>query len=402
MAKIWPLAILTVKAIFEIIYGICLWPLRSLKEVPQIYFISSETNTKVLRACDSILKCFEPSPWAPGCASQTLFAAFKYPKSTIPYSRKDFVAMDDGANVILDWKEPKYIASDAPIVVVCHGIEGSSDSYGVRWFTDMAFRSGWRSVVFNRRGHGGASILPMGKKENQLRTIKAYPMHCDTQDMNSVAQFVKASFPEAHMVLVGFSAGANLVVKYLGEYKDSPFCAGASICNGHELDPLTMQYQNDPIANALMTAALQRLLVANLIDLKEICTERSLEIDWKKLLEETDVRAFEEQLMLPLYPEFKSLKAFYVHNSSHGHFKHITVPLLSLASLDDLLIRPDLARHAAVASKINSNIFSIITKQGGHLGWLTGWKGRWWMMDLTFCFLKAILDGKQPKEPVAA
>lgn len=45
-------------------------------------------------------------------------------------------------------------------------------------------------------------------------------------------------------MLVGFSLGANLAVKYLGEVQDHPFMAAVSACNGHELVPLTKELKN--------------------------------------------------------------------------------------------------------------------------------------------------------------
>ena len=63
-------------------------------------------------------------------------------------------------------------------------------------------------------------------------------MHCDMEDMSTVVQHVHIRFPRATKLLVGFSAGANIVVKYLGaHFKENPFAAAVSVCNGHELVP---------------------------------------------------------------------------------------------------------------------------------------------------------------------
>eukprot|EP00798_Chlamydomonas_sp_ICE-L_P011547 gene11547-34262_t len=128
-------------------------------------------------------------------------------------------------------------------------------------------------------------------------------------------------------------------------------------------------------------------------DVKYICKERGLEIDFKTLATTSDVRTFEEALILPLYPkEFKDLDDYYEKSSSHQYLKDVQVPLLTLCNLNDPLITPELANIPVEASKSNPNIFCVTTRRGGHLGWLTGWDGRWWKMDLILAFIDSILS----------
>ncbi|GLC77438.1 DNA mismatch repair protein msh7 [Pleodorina starrii] len=68
--------------------------------------------------------------------------------------------MSDGVAVALDWKtvDPA-LPPDAPLVVVCHGLGGHSRTNSCNGVTEALARRGWRVVVYNRRGHGGSSLL---------------------------------------------------------------------------------------------------------------------------------------------------------------------------------------------------------------------------------------------------
>ena len=190
------------------------------------------------------------------------------------------------------------------------------------------------------------------------------------------------------MLLVGFSAGANLAVKYLGtRAAESPFVCAVSVCNGHELVPLTHDFVERPMANAIMTNALQSLLAARLEEMKQIALAKTLQLDFDKLRKTVNVREFEEMLMLPLNQQFNTLDDYYTANSCGVHMKYIRVPLLTMATSDDPLIGADLANHAVIASNTNPNIICVQTERGGHLGWLSGWRGKWWMMDVIERFL---------------
>ncbi len=89
-----------------------------------------------------------------------------------------------------------------------------------------------------------------------------------------------------------------------------------------------------------------------------------------------------------------------VHKNFDSHVMHpimhplqdITIPLLTMATRDDPLIHPNLPNHAINASKTNPNVFSVTTNTGGHLGWLTGWSGKWWQQEVVFTFLDAFME----------
>lgn len=52
--------------------------------------------------------------------------------------------------------------------------------------------------------------------------VKAFPVHADVDDFAQVLVHMRAKYPKAPMLAIGFSMGSNVLVKYLGQYGQSP------------------------------------------------------------------------------------------------------------------------------------------------------------------------------------
>lgn len=99
-----------------------------------------------------------------------------------------------------------------PIIVIEHGLTGGSYEAYVRHIlaTACAPKSdgglGYRGVVINFRGCAGVPIT----------SPRLYSAAC-TDDYASGVLFVERLFPQAKKIGLGFSLGANVVTRYLGE-----------------------------------------------------------------------------------------------------------------------------------------------------------------------------------------
>ena len=88
----------------------------------------------------------------------------------------------------------------------------------------------------------------------------------------------------------------------------------------------------------------------------------------------------------------------------------MSIPLLVVHALDDPLVtwRTVAAnqgiRHPAILTQHVENLFLLLTKRGGHVGWPTGllpfvdkWK---WMSDVSYGFVEAVQKAKASGEPI--
>lgn len=95
---------------------------------------------------------------------------------------------------------------DAPLVVVCHGLEGSSEAVYVRELLACARARGLAGAALNFRGCSG-----------EMNRLPRYYHSGETGDLRIVVERLSRERPGRPLLLAGFSLGGNVVAKYLGE-----------------------------------------------------------------------------------------------------------------------------------------------------------------------------------------
>ncbi|GIL56813.1 hypothetical protein Vafri_12124 [Volvox africanus] len=271
-----------------------------------------------------------------------------------------------------------------------------------------------------------AAAAPVAKPDPEAlrRTRKAFPQHADTEDFQVVLQHIRAARPQALMMAVGFSMGSNVLVKFLGEHppasprhtantspegsqkreegfrKDTereedpknPLAAAISVSNGYDIIEGTRNLVSSrPMADRIITAALHKLLRRRLPEVHAICAAHGLLVDFDEVLACNTIRDFERGLMLPICGH-DDLDEYYRNNNCREALMDVRTPLLCLSARDDPIIDPSLLRHAKDAAATNPHILLAVTGRGGHLGWLQGWTGKSWMMDVIVQFVESVVQ----------
>jgi len=163
------------RALFEVVISIFTYPFVDRKEQPELAMQETSLNKYILQACPA-LSSFQPAWWACGPFSQTMAASFTKPHPS-KYTR-EMLTLSDNVEVALDWKAKPGFPDDAPVVVALHGLGGCSDSRYLELFSDCCIQQGWRCIVYNRRGHGGTSLLPKSydRKSDSTRQPSKEPL----------------------------------------------------------------------------------------------------------------------------------------------------------------------------------------------------------------------------------
>ncbi len=118
----------------------------------------------------------------------------RYRRERIPTPDDDFLD--------LDWS----VSGHERLVVLCHGLEGSTAAAYMRGMVRVFNRAGWDALGINFRGCSGSPN----------RRVRSYHSGA-TEDLATVLQHVRQVSDYPRIGLVGFSLGGNLVLKYLGE-----------------------------------------------------------------------------------------------------------------------------------------------------------------------------------------
>ncbi|CAM3951472.1 putative esterase YheT [Pseudomonas reidholzensis] len=137
---------------------------------------------------------------------------------------RERVWLADGDFIDLDWHGPH--VHDAPLVVVLHGLTGSSSSPYVKGLQHALQVRGWASVAVNWRGCSGEPNL----------LARSYHSGA-SEDLAEIIRHLRAQRPLAPLYAVGYSLGGNVLLKYLGESGlDSQLQAAVAVSVPFRLD----------------------------------------------------------------------------------------------------------------------------------------------------------------------
>ncbi|KAI8098535.1 Alpha/Beta hydrolase protein [Halteromyces radiatus] len=309
---------------------------------------------------------YHPTPYLFNGHLQTAYAA--YYKGTlsmddIKYER-DYLPMSDGGQIALDWfpalpkTNDQPLLVDTPTLVCLHGLTGGSHESYIRGLLEVVTAApfNYQSVVINNRG--------CGKSE-----LKTPHLFCGayTEDIRVAMKRIRSQLkPGTPMIAIGFSLGANILVKYLGEEGDKvPLTAAISVANPFDFvnsgDLLDKTAFSRRVYSGSMAGNLQRL-----VRLHETVLEKHDKYDREKVMNATTLREFDEHFTSKFFG-YSSASAYYHDASSYRKIENVQIPLLCLNALDDPIANGACLPIEQV--KANPNVILAVTAQGGHIGW---------------------------------
>jgi predicted alpha/beta-fold hydrolase len=149
------------------------------------------------------MSTFQPARYLSNPHLQTLWASFCRKPQQLERQRER-LWLEDGDFLDLDWYGPH--EADAPLVLLLHGLTGSSSSHYILGLQQQLAERGWASVALNWRGCSGEpNLLPRGYHSGV------------SEDVVHAVRHLQAKRPQAALHAVGYSLGGNVLLKYLGE-----------------------------------------------------------------------------------------------------------------------------------------------------------------------------------------
>jgi hypothetical protein len=334
------------------------------------------------------LKPFTPAWWCRGPHAQTLWPYLVRRRPRVALKRER-LELPDGDFLDLDWTGD---GDDRPIVVVLHGLEGSSQSKYARGLLHALQRRGWRGVVMHFRGCSGEpNRLPRSYHSGE------------TGDLAHVLEVLRARSPDVPLAAVGFSLGGNVLLKYLGERGTAaPLRAAAAVSVPYLLAHSAARlgrgfsrvYQWSLLRRMRAALATKRGRMTLPITVSDLCTLRGF-------------RDFDEHVTAPLHG-FRGADHYYEAASSRPYLRAIARPTLLLHALDDPFMTEDVV---PATHELSPSTRLELYRSGGHVGFVSGtlpWQARYWLEERIPDYLLPWLDadgargsGRSEREPLA-
>lgn len=265
-----------------------------------------------------------------------------------------------------------------PIVLLLHGLSGSSSEAYVRCISKILFeRYGFDCAVLNSRGCG----------LTQLTTPKLF---CAlwTHDLRHIADSIKKAYPNRPIYAMGFSLGGDILANYIGqEGENCVLTAAAIVGSPWDLCGSSHFMTSDLISNyfysPIMAYPLCELMRCHYNKLKE---NKIFKFNYDNNLKKVNsIKSFDDYFTSRLFG-FNNATEYYREGSPIKRISKIRTPLLVINSIDDPICGGTEYHIPYRESYLNPYITLITTTFGGHLGWFKWNNERWYAEPLSRFF----------------
>jgi predicted alpha/beta-fold hydrolase len=288
---------------------------------------------------------------------------------------------EPGVQVLVHSQRPDGVPLGQLILV--HGLEGSSAAGYACSLAQGALESGYAVHRFNMRSCGGTEALCGATLYHSGQTC----------DLLAVAHELRRN-SSAPIYPIGFSLGGNVVLKLAGELGDRAHELIAGVCAVSTpidlaacVERLKLR-QNFLYANRFLRRLKQRIklkagLTPGVFDLSRIDSVRS-------------IYDFDDTYTAPSFG-FGTAGNYYATQSAQRFLDGIRVPTLLIQAQDDPLIPFGIYQHPAFSR--NPNLRLIAPEHGGHLGFISRGKPRFWLDDVLLQWLQVTRNKLQTSVP---
>jgi predicted alpha/beta-fold hydrolase len=266
-------------------------------------------------------------------------------------SERLFALVQDGTGDRLVATLHRPISSDVTrcLVMLIHGVSGSEDSSYILRSAVYFLNLGYPVLRANLRGAGPSG--PLCKLQYNAGT---------TDDLIHLVSMVPADLRSNGIVAIGYSLGANLLMKFLGERgSSSPIKASIAVSSPLNLAAVSrrlMQWDNALFQFAILSQ-LKRESMKPAAELSK--RERDAVLSARTLWD------FDETFTAPR-GGFSGAEDYYARSSCIQFLEHIAVPTLMIYASDDPIV-PNDAYHQYRWDK-NPTLILLLSKSGGHVG----------------------------------
>jgi predicted alpha/beta-fold hydrolase len=296
-----------------------------------------------------IKSTYHPSFLFKNAHINTVFKTLFYNES-IPYTRKR-IDTSDGDFLDLDFS----IVGSNTLVITLHGLEGSSKSKYLISLVKHLNSLQIDCLAPNFRGCSGED------------NTKIYSYNSGkTDDISEVVNYVISTSNYKNIIIVGYSMGGNIALKYLGETINIPSEVKGAIAISV---PTDLEGSSRVLGNSNNAIYMNRFLKT--LKVKSVQKQEKfndLRLNIEEINKAKNFSDFDNAVTAPLFG-FKNASDYWEKSSSKPFIPFIKLPTLIINALDDSFLSKSC--HPIVEADQNNSVFLETPKYGGHVGFNT-------------------------------
>lgn len=294
-------------------------------------------------------------------------------KSKVHYTRERIFTPD---NDFLDLDFSK-VGSDT-LVIAMHGLEGSSNSKYIISAINYLNSNSIDCVALNFRGCSGED----NKYLHSYHSGK-------TDDLDTVIQHVISTYTYDHIILLGYSMGGNITLKFLGENSVIPKEIKGAIaisvpCDLGGSSFVLAKREN----NVYMNRFLKTLKEKTMLKMKKFPTNN---LNREAVLAAKTFKDFDNEVTAPLFG-YKNAEDYWKQCSSKQFIPAISTPTLLINALDDSFLSKSCYPNDEAMN--HPYLHLELPTYGGHVGFNTSIfrKDNLWSERRIFEFIQHIIS----------
>lgn len=313
----------------------------------------------ILKSSISIIPRFRSPSWCINGHVHTIARSFLGDTAS-PYRERVEIPTPDDDFLELDLIMQE---NENPVITLFHGLEGSSRRYYITELAQRLVEYNFSVVAVNFRSCG-----------YRMNRQPRFYHSGETKDYATVFRWIRSQFPGRAIGAVGFSLGANALLKSLGEEQDRhPVDAAVAVST-----PYDLRLGSINISNGFNRIYDYRFLRT----LRQKLEQKRIEYPELPQFNGSTIYEFDDQVTSVVHG-FADAEEYYAKCSSRKFVADIMKPTLLIHSEEDPLC--PISGMPMSAIKETSALDYIITNRGGHVGFWSEPRG--WLNEVILYYL---------------
>ena len=319
---------------------------------------------------------FEPHALLRNGHAMTIAAALVPRRFELPPAEDRLFQVDQESRILgrCHWQPGK--RRDSPVIVILHGLEGSSESNYVWGIAEKAFRRGFHAVRLNQRNCGGTEALTPTLYNSGM-----------SGDYRAVLEELSSGDGFEQIFFAGYSMGGNLMTKMAGEFGEAAPKALRGVCvvcPAMDLGACADALQRRD--NFFYQRHFVKGLMARYARKAKLFPERYAKNGFGAV---RSVREFDDKITAPQFG-YRDAQDYYDAVGAKKVVAQVRVPMLMVTAQDDPFVPYELFMRANPGR--NSSIHFVSPENGGHCGFISNRSGgeRFWSEQRIVEFCDAI------------